>query len=225
VIGFGSIGLPTSLAGTSASQRGPGMPAVLLSAPTHRNARLHIHNSPEDFFGASLTETGSANILRAWYHGQLRARLPAFVPAPAAPTAPSATSAPAAGPVVPTAAPAAPAATPLDFVAAEDAGPMAMQAYIANRPANVTEAAQRQRIADGIEHAMKATYARIRDFMQPRLRTGLYTAERQYYRTAAEGAGHASSSAHQLTPMQVSRVFSAAVARNTQVLETDNHWA
>ncbi|MBK9036251.1 MAG: DUF4157 domain-containing protein [Myxococcales bacterium] len=192
VTAFGDVGMPTTVAGTSASQRGPGMPAVLLAAETHRNARLHIHNAPDEFFGAPVAATGSADILRAWYHQELRARLPGH------------------------------AGSGGDFVAAEASGPAAMQAYVTSTPPTVPD--PRARVATAIGASMKATYARLRDFMQPRLRIGLYTVERQYYQTVAAQAGHASSSAHHLTPLQVSRVFSAAVARNRTVFEADNHW-
>ncbi|MBL8621953.1 MAG: DUF4157 domain-containing protein [Myxococcales bacterium] len=190
----GSIRMPTEVVGTNPSQRGPGMPTILLAAPTHRHAALHIHNSPEDFPSVSTGERGSAAILRATFFQAMRGRL---VASDAAHT---------------------------DWVDASRRTATDRRAFVANRPSGVSASAWRTRISDQLEAGMKQTYHQLREFMQPRLRTGLLTAERAYYNSAAEQA-HPHNSAYVLTPIMAMRAYTAAVRKNAEILEIGGGWA
>jgi hypothetical protein len=198
----GAVHMPISVVGTNAEQRGPGMPAILLAAPTHRNAGLHIHNAPEDFVGGSVAERGSAAILRAWFHqtlrGQLRTR------------------------------------DGVDWVHAAGnhaTSPAERATFIARRPTTQPSAAAwRATISRELELAMKRTYAHLRDFMQPRLQSGLLTAERTYYTEAAlqtlpPASGGAERTVADLPPTMrltapmLLTAYTAAVRKNADILE------
>jgi uncharacterized protein DUF4157 len=176
----------------------PAMGVVRRLQTSHPDwTRERILRWTQSYLEGAAAPAGSAEILEAWYHGQLRSVLPGRD-----------------------------AAHP-GFVDADRQGTdAALQDYMDNPvPPSTTVAQHREHVAEAIEGAMKSTYARLRDFMQPRLRTALFTIERgQYYRGLAEQGGHATDARYVITTAQVLRVHGEALRANATVLETANHW-
>ena len=54
--------------------------------------------------------------------------------------------------------------------------------------------------------------------MQPKLRVGLETKEREYYADLADAAGRTTSSNYQIGAGEMNRVFRAAVRHNNEVM-------
>jgi hypothetical protein len=75
VTGIGSdIQFPTSVVGESEQQRGPGMPAILIAAQTHRTGNLHVTPQSDEIPGVSASTP--AAIVREWYREGLRNHVP-----------------------------------------------------------------------------------------------------------------------------------------------------
>jgi hypothetical protein len=72
-------------------------------------------------------------------------------------------------------------------------------------------------VAAHIYNAMQTTYRTLRDYMQPRLKTGLMTKEKEYFNDIAKDAPK-SPARGQVTAGQMEHVYSAAVQRNNKAL-------
>ena len=149
-----------------------------------------------------MAERGSAAILRAWFHQTLRGQLRTR--------------------------------DGVDWVHAAGnhaTSPAERATFIARRPTTQPSAAAwRATISRELELAMKRTYAHLRDFMQPRLQSGLLTAERTYYTEAAlqtlpPASGGAERTVADLPPTMrltapmLLTAYTAAVRKNADILE------
>ena len=159
------------------------MPTILISAPTHRSARLHVTTKADDWApkgDKQASPDSPAGVVNLKFREFLRAKDPAYLPAQEKTENPG-------------------SANPSQETFAS---------YVARTDLKSSGHAQKV-----IYESMQETYHWMRDFMQPRLKTGLETAELKYYNQLGKDKGY------EITTTEVGIVFAEAVMKNRTEME------
>lgn len=186
------------------SQRGAGMPAILMAAVTHRRGYLHVvpvgAATEDDEVPARATQ-GAA--VEQWFQTGLEVELGESVADDYVRAVEATYATPLAGATAP-AAPAAldPGAAPVPWL-----------------EAHATE------LARAIPAAMRHTYREMKAVMLDQIEPALQTLEVQWYRELAVAQGDGADPAYQVRRTHWHSVAEAAINNNAAVMETRAHWS
>jgi hypothetical protein len=162
--------------------RGGKMPAILISAYTHRTGRLHVTTKADDWTSGgnkSAAPDSPAGVVDMKFLKNLQARDSDYLKAQAKSEGTNA-----------------------------NASQEAFPAYVARK-----EASSQGHVPKVIYGAMQDTYHWMRDFMQPRLKTALVTAEMKYYNDLGTDKNYS------INASELELVFAEAIIKNKTEME------